>query len=111
MDRKVAFVTGASRGIGRASSIALAERGYDVVITARTLKEGAGVARGSSVHDDREVPVSGSLESTAAEIEKLGRAALPIHVRSDPRREGSCIDARPRPDAEVRPGDPEPLTL
>ena len=76
----MAFVTGASRGIGRASSIALAERGYDVVITARTMKEGTGVVRAASVHDTRQVAVSGSLESTGAEIEKLGREALPIRL-------------------------------
>ena len=39
-ERRVAFVTGASRGIGRASAIALAEAGFDVVVTARTLHEG-----------------------------------------------------------------------
>jgi NAD(P)-dependent dehydrogenase (short-subunit alcohol dehydrogenase family) len=78
--RKVAFVTGASRGIGRAASVALAEVGYDVVVTARTLREGEGVARGASFRDPRAVPVAGSLESTAAAIEKLGRAALPLRL-------------------------------
>lgn len=80
MDRKVAFVTGASRGIGRAASIALAERGFDVVVTARTVKEGQGLARAPSVHDDRAVSVPGSLESTAAAIAELGREALPIRL-------------------------------
>jgi NAD(P)-dependent dehydrogenase (short-subunit alcohol dehydrogenase family) len=80
MERRVAFVTGASRGIGRAASIALAERGFDVVITARTLKEGEGTARAPSVHDDRVVPVSGSLESTAAAIAEIGRESLSIRL-------------------------------
>ena len=35
-DRRVAFVTGASRGIGAAAAIELARRGVHVVITART---------------------------------------------------------------------------
>ena len=41
-ERPVAFVTGASRGIGRCGALALAKRGFDVVITARTVHEGDG---------------------------------------------------------------------
>jgi NAD(P)-dependent dehydrogenase (short-subunit alcohol dehydrogenase family) len=74
--RRVALVTGASRGIGRCAAVALARRGFDVVITARTLREGEGRAHPSSVLSaDRVTPIPGSLESTAAEIEALGRAA------------------------------------
>jgi NAD(P)-dependent dehydrogenase (short-subunit alcohol dehydrogenase family) len=71
MDRRVAFVTGASRGIGRASAIALAEKGFDVVVTARTLKEGQSA-------DGR--PLPGSIETTAEEIRRRGREALAIRL-------------------------------
>ena len=37
---KVAFVTGASRGIGRACAVALAQAGYDVAVSARTMIDG-----------------------------------------------------------------------
>jgi short-subunit dehydrogenase len=36
MHDKVAFITGASRGIGAESAVALARAGYRVAITART---------------------------------------------------------------------------
>ena len=67
--KKVAFITGASRGIGRASAIALAERGFDVVVTARTLKEG-------QTADGR--PLPGSVETTAQAVHEAGQEALPL---------------------------------
>lgn len=80
-DTPVAFVTGASRGIGRVSALALADAGFDVVITARTEREGEGRTESNSVrNDDPIVPIVGSLERTAAEIEAKGRRALPIKM-------------------------------
>lgn len=70
-ERKVAFVTGASRGIGRASALALAEKGFDIVVTARTVREG-------ETADGR--PLPGSIESTAEEVRKRGREALPLQL-------------------------------
>ena len=70
----VAFVSGASRGIGKQSAIALARAGHDVVITARTVREGEGVD--DSDNAGRSLP--GSLETTAAAIEATGRRALPL---------------------------------
>ena len=67
--REVAFVTGASRGIGRASAITLAEAGFDVAMSARTLKEGKSA-------DGR--PLPGSLETTAQQVESAGRKALQL---------------------------------
>ena len=64
------MVTGASRGIGRCGALALAEHGFDVVVTGRTVHEGEG--------REGDVPLPGSLEKTAAEIEERGRRALPV---------------------------------
>ena len=74
MAERVALVTGASRGIGKATAVALAEAGLDVAITARTVHEGEGVDDSDSAGR----PVPGSLETTATLIEEKGRRALPV---------------------------------
>lgn len=69
--RKVAFITGASRGIGAESAVALAREGYDVAITARTLHEGE-----AHDHVGHVAALPGSLEATAAAVEQAGGQAL-----------------------------------
>ncbi|MCL4143619.1 UNVERIFIED_CONTAM: hypothetical protein GTU68_042781, partial [Idotea baltica] len=54
---QVAIVTGAGRGIGRATALALAEAGADVVIAARTQEQ---------------------LDEVAAEVALLGRRAITV---------------------------------
>ena len=72
--RPVAMVTGASRGIGRGISIALAKSGYDLVITGRTVLEGTAVnpATGRML--------SGSLATTAAQASGHGGAVAIIEA-------------------------------
>jgi NAD(P)-dependent dehydrogenase (short-subunit alcohol dehydrogenase family) len=54
---KIAIVTGAGRGIGKAIALTLAEAGADVTVVARTAEQ---------------------IEKTAGEIRKLGRRALAV---------------------------------
>ena len=63
---RVAIVTGASRGIGRAIALGLAREGCDVVIAAK------------STESTEKLP--GSIFTVAAEVEALGVQALPVRV-------------------------------
>jgi len=78
MARKKAFVTGASRGIGKAIALRLARGGYDVAITARTVEDGERREHSSTVKRSDTSPLPGSLNTTADEIRAAGAEVLVI---------------------------------
>ena len=86
MTQKVAFITGASRGIGAESAVALAKQGYKVAITARTLSDGE-----SHDHVGKSTALPGSLEATAEAVAAAGGEALCL--RGDILDEESMIAA------------------
>jgi NAD(P)-dependent dehydrogenase (short-subunit alcohol dehydrogenase family) len=64
LDGKVALITGASRGVGKAIALELAQLGADIAITARS--------------DVSRPHLPGTIGETAAGVERLGRRALAV---------------------------------
>jgi NAD(P)-dependent dehydrogenase (short-subunit alcohol dehydrogenase family) len=85
--KRVAFITGASRGIGRGCALELARRGFDLVLTARTVTGNERYEHSSTVKKSATDPLPGSLEQTAAEVRARGADAavikLDLSLRSD----------------------------
>ena len=73
---RIALITGASRGIGRAVALSLAQNGCDIVVAAKT--------------DADNPKLPGTIFSVAKEVEALGRRALAVRVDV---REDDQIDA------------------
>ena len=94
MSRKVAFITGASRGIGKACAIDLAAAGFDVAITARTVREGDAREHSPTVARSDMTPLPGSLESTTALIEAQGVRSMAVPADLlEPATLGSAVTA------------------
>lgn len=77
---KVALITGASRGIGRAIALRFAAEGATVIVTARSLTQA--------------VSLSGTLAETVALIEQAGGRAIPLAADLELAAERDSLVAR-----------------
>jgi len=106
-NRRVALVTGASRGIGRATALGLARAGYDIVATARSTTAEAVAFDGTSQNDpDQGAMLEGGLPSLVAQIEALGVSCTPLALdltdrASVARAAAASVDAYGRIDVLV----------
>ncbi|CAI50230.1 probable oxidoreductase (short-chain dehydrogenase family) [Natronomonas pharaonis DSM 2160] len=83
---QTAFITGTTRGIGKAIALALAEQGCNIVSTGKT-------SEADDYGEDKDL--EGTIEQTARECEEKGVEALPIqlNVRDEDRVEAAVEEA------------------
>jgi NAD(P)-dependent dehydrogenase (short-subunit alcohol dehydrogenase family) len=74
----VAFITGASRGIGRVCAIDLARAGFAVAVTARTVTPGEAREHSATLKESDTSPLPGSLLEVAELIREAGSEALMV---------------------------------
>lgn len=67
MERRVAVVTGSSRGAGRGIALALGQQGYRVYVTGRSQKSG-------------DAPLPGTIHETAADVTAAGGEGIAVAV-------------------------------
>jgi NAD(P)-dependent dehydrogenase (short-subunit alcohol dehydrogenase family) len=83
LDGKVALVTGASRGIGRATALAMARAGADVVAAARTRAQLQSLSREIKAETGRSALVCEVDVSEEAAVSEMVAAALEAFGRID----------------------------
>ena len=64
LNRKVALITGCSRGIGKAIALRLAREGVSIIVAAKSVEENE--------------KLGGTIYSVSREIEAIGARALPV---------------------------------
>lgn len=81
LNNKTAFISGASRGIGKAIALRLAQEGANIAVAAKSVRENE--------------KLGGTIYSAAAEIEALGARALalPCDIRDEAQIQGAVEKA------------------
>jgi len=82
LEGKIALITGASRGIGKSIAQLFAEKGADLIITARSEEELESLKEELQIHDVNVTVIPADLRNPK-EIQKLAEKSLAIFRKID----------------------------